>query len=41
MAKKIKLPRVLWARRPVTQVVPNKKAAMRKAACRKNIKEEI
>ncbi|MDA8335811.1 MAG: hypothetical protein M0Z41_12665 [Peptococcaceae bacterium] len=32
--KKPKLPRALWRRRPATQVVPNKKAAQAKRACR-------
>ncbi|MCL6558332.1 MAG: hypothetical protein K6U74_05935 [Firmicutes bacterium] len=31
-----KLPRLLWARKPCTQVIPNKKALQSKFACRKS-----
>jgi len=30
------LPRLIWQRKPQTQVVPNKKALKKKYACRKS-----
>ncbi|MGB9803118.1 MAG: hypothetical protein ACPLRU_04380 [Desulfofundulus sp.] len=37
MASRKKLPRLMWQRKPQTQVVPNRRAVERKMACRKKI----
>ncbi|OPX83596.1 MAG: hypothetical protein A4E53_04544 [Pelotomaculum sp. PtaB.Bin104] len=36
----MKLPRQRWMRKPKTQVVPNKKAILRKRKCRDKTKDE-